>query len=109
MVLFNDEENSYRTMLDKKFSSFDLNFCISFILSEDYKRRFVGEILELVIRKSRLQKIIENFEDGKLSFELSCNIDILKEQFDIMNDYLDILLSRAREENINIYEILSLE
>lgn len=104
---FNNEEQ-FKILLDKDFSNFDLSFCIPFILSKDYKKRFAGETLELMIRKNKLQKIIEDFEDGKLSFELSCNVDILKEQFDIMNDYLDILLSRAKEENINIYEILLL-
>ena len=104
---FNNEKQ-FKILLDKDFSNFDLSFCIPFILSKDYKKRFAGETLELMIRKNKLQKIIEDFEDGKLSFELSCNVDILKEQFDIMNDYLDILLSRAKEENINIYEILSL-
>jgi len=69
---------------------------------EDYKKRFINEFSELKERTSKLDRIIRKAEQGKLDFELSCPLALLKQQYKAMSKYLDILKTRAVIEEIDM-------
>ena len=72
------------------------------LVSDDYKQRFVGEYWELRIRLEKLNDMIRKYDLGVLGFKPDCPIQKLREQADIMWDYLNILEDRAVYEKIDI-------
>lgn len=71
--------------------------------SSDYKERFKAEYYQLAIRRKNLLKVIAHEEKEILPFELSCPIEMLKEQAYYMEEYLRVLETRAAYENIDLY------
>lgn len=67
---------------------------------EDYKIRMVKEYKELKEKHKRLYKILIKYEAETLDFELSCPVELLYEQLDIMEKYIQILEVRAEIEKI---------
>lgn len=72
------------------------------MLSDDYKERFKAEYKQLIIRLDRLETIINKFYDDDLDFTLSCPIELLIDQSDIMERYVEVLRKRASHEGINL-------
>lgn len=72
------------------------------LVSDDYKQRFVGEYWELRIRLEKLNDMIRKYDLGVLGFKLDCPIQKLREQANIMWDYLNILEDRAIYEKIDL-------
>ena len=72
------------------------------MVSEDYKERFKAEFNQLTIRARKLKETIEKYERNELPFIATCDIDILREQLEVMNKYRSILIYRAYKENITL-------
>lgn len=76
---------------------------IEMMKSDDYKERFKAEYWQTKIRYDKLHRMIVKYMAGTLDFELSCSIDILKDQAFHMGNYLRILEIRAEMEKIDLF------
>ena len=68
----------------------------------DYRARMAAEWAQVIIRLRRLQDMLDAYRDGKLDFELTCPITLLREQALVMQEYVDILEKRAELEGIRL-------
>ena len=84
----------------------ELKETVGLMLSEDYKDRFRAEAAQLSIRVKKLQDVLEKHESGKLGFELSCPVELLKEQLAAMVQYLLALCARSEIEGIEVINIM---
>lgn len=83
---------------------------IPFMTSSDYKKRFIGEYLQLKIRLARLQNLNMRIQvaltyKGQTDVsmpKLNCPTAMLRQQERIMSEYLHILEMRALVENIDL-------
>ena len=78
----------------------ELKDTVGYMLSNDYKERFIAEYEQLRIRRDKLQKMYDNWDN--LTFEPVCPKKTYKMQLLIMNGYLEILKERAEKENIKL-------
>lgn len=78
----------------------DLKDTVSYMLSNDYKERFIAEYEQLRIRRDKLQELYDNWDN--LTFEPVCSKSTYKMQLFIMNGYLNLLKERAEMENIKL-------
>ena len=83
----------------------DLKDTTSLMSSEDYKERFKAEYFQTKIRYEKLHKTIVKFDAGTLKFQPTCPIGLLRNQNDVMGNYLNILEIRAEIEGINLEEV----
>lgn len=67
-----------------------------------HQERFVNEYRELKEKRDKLHAINVKYEAGQLDFVPDCPLDLLKEQEEIMNQYLGILEARALFENVTL-------
>lgn len=72
------------------------------MLSADYKDRFLAEYWQLRIRYTKLSKMVQDWDEGKLTFTPTCPRVIYDRQLHYMYDYLSVLEERAKLENIDI-------
>lgn len=77
----------------------NLKDTMELMTSEDYKERFVGEVLQLCIRINRLRDCLINIYDGRLSFTPTCSTELLESQLDAMEELLRIYSIRASVED----------
>lgn len=75
---------------------------VNLMLSEDYKDRFKAEYMQLYNRFKGLCKMLENWDNGELQFTPTCPRELYTYQVEIMKKYLDILVIRAKIENIEL-------
>lgn len=77
--------------------------------SDDYKERFIAEYLQVKIRLEKLENMINEWEVGRLNFVPTCPRGIYDDQIDGMKKYLDVLVRRAKIENVDLtpYEDVS--
>lgn len=80
----------------------ELGRTVSMMLSPDYKERFRGEYRLLLIRRSKLETMLEKMCEGTLEFTPTCPFELLKDQLDVMSEYLSILEQRAKLEGVNL-------
>lgn len=80
----------------------ELKDTIDLMISDDYKARFKAEYYQTKIRYDKLHKIIIKYEAGKLGFEPSTLLEILKNQASYMGNYLRCLEIRAEIEYIEL-------
>lgn len=80
----------------------ELGRTVSLMISTDYKDRFEAEYMQLLIRRAKLETMLEKMVDGKLNFIPTCPFELLKEQLDVMSEYLAILEQRAKIEGIEL-------
>lgn len=80
----------------------ELKDTIELMNSDNYKERFKAEYYQTKIRYEKLHKMIIKYEAGKLDFEPSCPIDMLKSQASAMGSYLYILEVRSQIEEIEL-------
>lgn len=80
----------------------DLIDTVEFMLSNDYKERFISEYYQTEIRYNKLHEMIVRYEANTLDFEPKCSIDILKKQASYMGNYLYMLEVRAEIEGIEL-------
>lgn len=72
------------------------------MLSSDYKERFIAEFMQIKNRYEGLNKMIENWDKGTLSFTPTCPRETYNFQLRAMKDYMDILIVRAKIEGIQL-------
>lgn len=73
---------------------------INFMLSKDYKKRFIAEYLQVKIRYEKLKEMLDNWD--KLSFEPTCSKGLLDHQLHFMKCYIETLETRASIEGIDL-------
>lgn len=83
-----------------KYTDMQLPDTVEMMNSEDYKERFKAEYWQTQIRYERLHKMIIKAEAGTLPFELTCPLDLLKEQKRYMGMYLHTMEIRAEIEKV---------
>lgn len=84
----------------------ELKDTIRYMVSEDYKERFVAEYQQLKIRYEKLKKFCNKIEVSEMMEvkgpEHDCPLFILQGQLNHMERYLDLLEKRALIEEIEI-------
>ena len=80
----------------------ELKDTVEMMGSDDYKERFVAEYAQLKIRYDKLYAVLEKYAADKLDFKPTCPIEILYEQLDHMEAYLEILKIRAKYEDVEL-------
>ena len=83
----------------------ELKDTVEMMGSDDYKERFVAEYAQLKIRYKKLYAVLEKYAADKLDFKPTCPIEILYEQLDHMEAYLNILKIRADYEDVELPNI----
>ena len=80
----------------------NLNDTVEMMNSKDYKERFKAEFYQLLIRLDSLTSMIIKWENNMLDFEPKCSKETLENQVIFMKGYVDILLLRAKMEEIDL-------
>ena len=79
-----------------------LNKLSKLMLNSDYKERLIKEYIELKTRYNRLQEMLNKWDEGKLDFTPTCPRELYNMQLRAMKEYLDILVIRAKFEDIQL-------
>ena len=82
----------------------ELKDTIEMMNSDDYKKRYRAEYHQVRIRAEKLQAMLEKYKEGTLPFTPTCSYEMLYTQLIYMNNYIEILIARARVEGINLYK-----
>ena len=72
------------------------------MLSSDYKERFIAEYLQINNRYEGLKRMLENWDNGTLSFTPTCPREVYTFQLKAMKEYRDTLVIRAKIEGITL-------
>ena len=81
----------------------ELRDTIQDMTSPDYKRRFVAEYRQVSIRHERLGNMLEKYDNKELDFEPTCPIILLRDQYNLLEEYKAILEIRAIAEDIDLF------
>lgn len=73
---------------------------------ESYKTRMIYEYRFVKDKFIKLHNMLVKLEAGTLDFEIT-NVDILRKQLEVMNQYLYILEVRSELEGIGVENLLS--
>lgn len=79
-----------------------LSETLEMMVSEDYKKRFVAEYWQLVIRYEKLCQMLKDWDNDTLNFEPTCPRSTYNMQIKAMSDYIAVLEARAVMENIEL-------
>ena len=80
----------------------NLNETVEMMNSSDYKERFKAEYYQLEYRYNKLKKMLEDWDNNKLSFIPTCDRDVYATQIVSMGVYLNVLMQRAGIEGIDV-------
>lgn len=80
----------------------ELKDTVKSMISADYKERFKAEYMQAKIRLEKLRKMITKYQAGTLGFTPACSLELLKEQVEPMQLYLDVLEVRAEIEGVQL-------
>lgn len=80
----------------------ELNETVELMNSSDYKNRFKAEYFQVKIRHDKLKAMCEKWDEEKLNFEPTCPREIYDLQLGSMKKYMDILVIRAKIENVEL-------
>lgn len=83
----------------------ELSDTVKLMCSNDYKERFIGEYVQLVIRTRKLQRVIAAWNNGTLTFKPASSYSSLCAQFHTMCTYRELLIDRAAQEAITLPKI----
>ena len=72
------------------------------MLSPDYKERFKAEYQQTKIRYDKVHAMLVKADAGKLEFEPTCPLDLLRHQAQAMGQYLYCLEVRAQMEGVEL-------
>lgn len=84
------------TDLDKLSKWMSLADTVPYMVSGDHKDRLKAEILQLAIRKCKLEYFLNHWDS--LDFTPKHPKELFEKQLKAMNDYLDILMERSGNE-----------
>lgn len=79
-----------------------LNDTALLMVSTDYKDRFLAEYFQLKTRIEGLKTMLQNWDNGKLSFIPTCPRSTYDLQVEAMTKYLAVLEARAKIEDIEL-------
>lgn len=79
-----------------------LNKLSKLMLNSDDKEILIKEYTKLKTRYNRLQEMLNKWDEGKLDFTPTCPRELYNMQFRVMKEYLDILVIRAKFEDIQL-------
>ena len=86
----------------------ELKDTIALMTSSDYKQRFIAEYWQTKIRYEKLKDFCNKIELANLDImdepKHDVPYDLLREQQEVMGEYLHLLELRAIIENIDLYE-----
>ena len=86
----------------------ELKDTIALMTSSDYKERFIAEYWQTKIRYEKLKDFCNKIELANLDImdepKHDVPYDLLREQQEVMGEYLHLLELRAIIENIDLYE-----
>jgi len=68
----------------------------------DYKKRFIAEYQQLVIRYRGLDNMLRKWDKGELNFKPTCPRSTYNMQIKAMTDYIAVLEARAVMEGIDL-------
>lgn len=74
-----------------------LKSTIMYMISDNYKERFIAEYKQLTIRIDKLSKAL-----ASTNINFNCSVELLKIQLDYMEAYAGILRDRAKIEGIKL-------
>lgn len=80
----------------------ELHETVALMTSADYKERFQAEFYQLETRYLKLKDMCDKWDKGKLEFEPTCPRSMYDRQLRSMYDYLDVLMDRAKLENVEL-------
>lgn len=80
----------------------ELSDTVPMMTSTDYKERFRAEYCQAGIRLQKLTAMLHDWDEGNLSFTLTCPRSTLELQVRVMKDYLTVLEARAVMEGIKL-------
>ena len=84
----------------------DLKDTIKGMTSPDYKKRFVAEWKQLIIREGKLKQFILNIREAKANGleepKHDCPLSLLEKQLDLMIQLENVLAERAKLERIDL-------
>ena len=80
----------------------DLKDTVGLMTSQDYKKRFKAEYVQLYIRTKKLSDMLYKLEENELEFTPDCTEDILYNQLFSMINYLKFLEQRSVTEGISL-------
>ena len=70
--------------------------------SGHYKDRFIAEYLQAKIRYEKLRNTLVKYDAGTLDILPNCEVRVLKDQLQAMDDYIYALEVRAEQEDIEL-------
>lgn len=76
----------------------------SYYIFSDWKKRFIGEILELDYRVHKLEDMLSKTDEER-GFEFNCPRHLLEAQLETMRALAHVYSIRAKLENIEIPEV----
>ena len=79
-----------------------LNKLSKLMLNSDDKEILIKEYTKLKTRYNRLQEMLNKWDEGKLDFTPTCPRELYNMQLIAMKEYLDILVIRAKFEDIQL-------
>lgn len=82
----------------------ELNETVELMNSANYKDRFKGEYFQVKIRHDKQKVMCDKWDEGKLNFKPTCPREIYDLQLDSMKKYMDILVIRAKIEDIELIQ-----
>ena len=97
-----EEKNTMEEAGMNQMNHLTMAWSAELMLSGDYRERMAAEWAQVKIRLRRLQDMLDAYRDGKLDFELTCPITLLREQALVMQEYVDIMEKRAELEGIRL-------
>jgi len=83
----------------------DFDDTIPYMRHPNYKCRLIAEYWQTAIRYIKLEKALEDLEDGKIEKSPSTPLHLLTFQRDTMGWYLDSLRERAKYEEVDLLAI----
>lgn len=97
-----DTEDRLKVSISKNRAASEFDDTVAGMLSADYKARFKAEYRQTKIRYEKLHKMLVRADAGTLEFNLTCPIELLKDQKMHMGRYLYCLEVRAQIEGIEL-------
>ena len=90
-------------LIDTRLKNIELKDTIDLMLSNDYKERFKAEYYQDRNRTEGLERMLEAYKAGTLSFPPKCRYELLYEQLIYMRAKLKVLEERAFVENTSLF------
>lgn len=80
----------------------ELKDTVALMTSANYKERFMAEYYQLETRYLKLKTMCDNWDKNELAFKPTCSRSMYDKQLVAMKDYLDVLVDRAKLENVEL-------